>query len=307
FMPFGEEAFIGVGNRSAGHGYTYGDSTRQKFTGYERDEESNLDFAQARYYNSRFGRFSSADDFLNDTQLFDSQSWNLYVYVLNNPLRFIDPDGQIKKDKDGNVIFDKKDDVNVMFYTQRILDNKGKQIGTLFITWKAERGNIYADDGTKIEAFKNGKMEAKAVDNKGNELTAETKAVQADLAKLETAGYNNTTDCHGNTFADGQVWINNDQVEKLLKGDGYDLKNPASPPQRGDVGIYTKDGNLKNTIHSVLVNTVDSKTNAVVDVISKGGITPKVTTAPGPGKDTGWNDPNVKLQYYTKRTNPSKP
>ncbi len=48
FMPYGEEAFIGVGNRAVGHGYTYGDSTRQKFTGYERDEETNLDFAQAR-------------------------------------------------------------------------------------------------------------------------------------------------------------------------------------------------------------------------------------------------------------------
>ncbi len=45
FMPFGEEAYIGVGNRAVGHGYTYGDSTRQKFTGYERDQETNLDFA----------------------------------------------------------------------------------------------------------------------------------------------------------------------------------------------------------------------------------------------------------------------
>ena len=63
-------------------------------TSYERDNETNLDFAQARYFNSGFGRFSSPDNFVNDTHVSDPQSWNLYVYVRNNPLTLTDPSGE---------------------------------------------------------------------------------------------------------------------------------------------------------------------------------------------------------------------
>ncbi|MGH9949250.1 MAG: RHS repeat domain-containing protein [Pyrinomonadaceae bacterium] len=88
FMPFGEE--IARANYGS-------DSIRQKFTGYERDDETGLDFAEARYFNSTFGRFSSPDDFRNDTMTVDPQSWNLYVYVRNNPFRFTDPNGEKAK------------------------------------------------------------------------------------------------------------------------------------------------------------------------------------------------------------------
>ena len=69
-------------------------TVRKGFTGYERDGETNLDFAQARYFDSGFGRFSSPDDFVNDTLLLDPQSWNLFVYVRNNPLALVDPSGK---------------------------------------------------------------------------------------------------------------------------------------------------------------------------------------------------------------------
>ncbi len=35
---------------------------------------------------SEQGRFTSPDDFLNDTHAYDLASWNLYVYVRNNLL-----------------------------------------------------------------------------------------------------------------------------------------------------------------------------------------------------------------------------
>ncbi len=93
-MPYGEEAFIGVGNRAVGHGYTYGDSTRQKFTGYERDEETNLDFAQARMYSNQLGRFTSVDPVVLFRTDMSPQHWNKYGYAVNNPLIMIDVNGE---------------------------------------------------------------------------------------------------------------------------------------------------------------------------------------------------------------------
>jgi len=57
-----------------------------------------LDFAHARYYSSAVGRFTSVDDFLNDTKVIAPSSWNLYVYVRNNPLRYVDSTGQEVED-----------------------------------------------------------------------------------------------------------------------------------------------------------------------------------------------------------------
>ena len=73
--------------------YTYGDSTRQKFTGYERGEETGLDFAQARYYNSQHGRFTSVDPLTASANVKDPQTFNRYSYVLNSPYKFTDPLG----------------------------------------------------------------------------------------------------------------------------------------------------------------------------------------------------------------------
>jgi RHS repeat-associated protein len=78
--------------RTATLGYTT-DTIRKQFTGYERDTESNLNFAENRYYNSGHGRFTSTDPLLSSGRLTDPQSWNRYAYVLNSPLRYVDPQG----------------------------------------------------------------------------------------------------------------------------------------------------------------------------------------------------------------------
>jgi len=67
--------------------------TTHKFTGQERDSESNLDNFGARYDSSAMGRFMSPDPGNAGADPSDPQSWNMYSYVMNNPLRFIDPTG----------------------------------------------------------------------------------------------------------------------------------------------------------------------------------------------------------------------
>ena len=64
-----------------------------EFTGKECDAETGLDYFGARYFSGAQGRFTSPDRPLLDQHPDDPQSWNLYSYVRNNPLRFIDPTG----------------------------------------------------------------------------------------------------------------------------------------------------------------------------------------------------------------------
>ncbi|WP_353066434.1 RHS repeat-associated core domain-containing protein [Tunturibacter psychrotolerans] len=83
------------------------------FTGKERDIESGNDYFGGRYYSSSTGRFMNVDPSgLAYADPTNPQSFNLYSYVLNNPLSFIDStgltcqtnssDGTVYDDNDGN-------------------------------------------------------------------------------------------------------------------------------------------------------------------------------------------------------------
>jgi RHS repeat-associated protein len=64
-----------------------------KFTGKEHDSESGLDYFGFRHYGSSLGRFMKPDEPFADQDEANPQSWNLYSYVRNNPLRYTDPTG----------------------------------------------------------------------------------------------------------------------------------------------------------------------------------------------------------------------
>jgi RHS repeat-associated protein len=86
-MPFGEECHAG----RAGYG---GGSLRQRFTGKERDDETGLDYFRARYFSGTQGRFTNPGPaIIKKARLLDPQRLNLYAYVRNNPLKYVDPDG----------------------------------------------------------------------------------------------------------------------------------------------------------------------------------------------------------------------
>jgi RHS repeat-associated protein len=89
YLPFGEQIAGAAG-------------TSHKFTGKERDTESNLDNFGARYDSSSLGRFMSPDWSSNPSAVPQAdyshpQSLNLYSYARNNPTSIIDPDGHCPK------------------------------------------------------------------------------------------------------------------------------------------------------------------------------------------------------------------
>jgi RHS repeat-associated protein len=50
--------------RTSAQKYGQTDRVRQKFTGYQKDDETGLDFAEARMYQNLYGRFSAVDPLL---------------------------------------------------------------------------------------------------------------------------------------------------------------------------------------------------------------------------------------------------
>jgi len=77
---------------------TWGNPTytpTMKFSGKERDEESQLDYFGARYYANFYYRWLSLDPVINkDSALYNPQLWNLYAFCGNSPISYFDPDGR---------------------------------------------------------------------------------------------------------------------------------------------------------------------------------------------------------------------
>ena len=80
YYPFGEEYS------------SEGTPNQYRFTERETDQATGLTYMRARYYNPHLGRFLTVDPV--GGKVGSSQSWNRYSYVLNNPLKFVDPDGE---------------------------------------------------------------------------------------------------------------------------------------------------------------------------------------------------------------------
>lgn len=239
YLPFGEEAVAGEENQF-------------KFTGQYRDE-TGRDYFGVRYYAASFGRFFSIDPAPASRD--EPGTWNRYAYVTGNPLRYRDPDGRLKRDANGQIIFEP---------VQKTLVGHGGAPGVMFLV---NFGYLIADDGRKIPAFKS--------------LEKEDPRFQCD--------------CHGLTFAAGRFWINNSEVEALLKGDQY-LR--TDKPQVGDIGVY-RDAR-GDVVHSVTVASVD-KNGRVTQVVGLGGIEMEAhADRPEPGPGGGWFDPHTRIEYWRK-------
>jgi RHS repeat-associated protein len=73
---------------------------QRKFIGEDFDEDTELSYLNARYYDGTAGRFLSQDPIYlalaseNEELLKDPQQLNSYSYAANNPLRYSDPTGE---------------------------------------------------------------------------------------------------------------------------------------------------------------------------------------------------------------------
>jgi len=93
YVPFGE---LFIEERTTWN-------TPYKFSGKELDEETGYSYYGARYYDPNISIWLSVDP-LSD----EYPGHSPYNYTLNNPVRFIDPDGRTIVDVNGNIMYDAK-------------------------------------------------------------------------------------------------------------------------------------------------------------------------------------------------------
>ncbi len=69
------------------------------YTGHEHFEDVGLIHMNGRMYDPQLGRFLSPDNYIQNP--YNTQNYNRYSYVLNNPLMYTDPSGEMTEDEGG--------------------------------------------------------------------------------------------------------------------------------------------------------------------------------------------------------------
>ncbi|MDR3713977.1 MAG: RHS repeat-associated core domain-containing protein, partial [Puia sp.] len=197
-LPFGNQ-LNSFPDPSAGG--TADDSTPLHFTGKERDTESGNDYFGARYYASRMGRWMSPDplpwlDWQHPSEdaseeekeeslrkfrdwISNPQHFNLYAYVLNNPLRFTDPDGEEE--------LDKKQVVQIIQNAEKASSNTG-QLAANILKALPDNATVSGstlsaalkDTGVKLDGAVGGALNnATSISKSGDTVTIQSKSATA--------------------------------------------------------------------------------------------------------------------------------
>ena len=115
FLPFGEA----LADSSTSSRFAKG------YTNHEQTDPSGLIYMQARFYAPWYGRFLSPDP-ARDQHFEETQSWNIYSYVQNNPTMLIDPNGMALQDPNYQLsLGSRRPDLLIVHDTAGQLSRKG--------------------------------------------------------------------------------------------------------------------------------------------------------------------------------------
>lgn len=202
------------GHRMSSREYTSSVNNEYIFTGKERDDDTGLDYFGARYYDSRIGRWYGVDPLMDK-----HYDFNPYNYVLNSPLKIVDPDG--------------KDPILIFYPNWEIVGTQGEfgHAGILLVDNKTGATRYYdltLKDGTLFEAEINRSIGGEKV--KG----AEMREVKIKDGKIDENSLRETIrdvmDVYGKgtgaTYAE-YIHFESDEYQSMVDAADEWMKNPG--------------------------------------------------------------------------------
>ncbi|KAB2892937.1 MAG: hypothetical protein F9K28_10715 [Bacteroidetes bacterium] len=216
YYPFG--MIMGGRNSSADDAHRYG------FNGKENDNEVKGEGVQQDYgfriYDARVARFLSVDPLEKEYPFVSA-----YANTLNSPIHFVDADGRLVTDSDGNIVVTftgSRQQIQMTKYETRTVN--GKEVYSA-IMYSGRYGKALLNNGTPIDVIQADAASAYFIDKNGNRI--------GDVVNSDP-----TSNCLGWAISSGCLVIpTNGLSDGFLLAEGAKKVQPMDVVA-GDIGVY---------------------------------------------------------------------
>jgi RHS repeat-associated protein len=272
-------------------------------SGKERDAETGLDYFGARYFSAAQGRFMGVDPSMESVVLQNPQSWNRYSYTINNPLHYIDPNGELWIDSG-----DKNDPYS---WVDECQDDQTCYGAAAAVVGKSLRvyGSGSEDDITNYKANKNGNIDLNDLaENNDSNFDVKSDA-HSYLSLKNAAAFFNTAEQYGEAYPDDKPLFVTDAGK--ANGANFPPHKTHGQGRSADIRYMDENGNPLQGKNAA-TDADDDRISTLVDIAKDNGFNQNYSARPkdfgtqyAPGHDNhlhlGTTKPVVK-----KATPPNK-
>jgi RHS repeat-associated protein len=185
-------------------------AAKYKFTGKERDRESNYDYFGARYYDARIGRWGGVDP-----QLSKSPFHSPFQYAKLNPLAYIDPNGR----EEIKIVI--RSYIPTFFALNFMGDDRGPDVNST---------NYRTEHTLRVETTSNNPKLSEDF-NVGLTAVLIPNPTSPNIPRIQTGKAKGA-------YSSNAQKINSNQVIINMSGSASDPLVPGAPPVTYDVNIY---------------------------------------------------------------------
>ena len=246
---------------------------------------------------------------------------------MNSPIQFKDKDGNLLVDQNGNIIYTKNGEPQRAEYatkefTNTFITQNGGQKTTVVtdVTPIMQNVTIYTNDGVAVhasmitgyEVFQTTTTTDKSGKTIGDPVTKKVDYSTLNPGiKQKTESESPAYDCHGLTFTNGKLWIDDDQAQIIVDHEGTPLSGPNGAKFVTYEGSFTSDDKKLSNYELGLIHTTPVNKDGSVNSKRGGTVLKKNSTVAIEKKAYSGHEfldgvsgtTKVKTTYYDKQAN----